>query len=525
MKKLLIFPLILLFFHVNSQEKLIQYNDNYLKNIKVAEIPTNTVLSDFGPCIVNGQLFFTAFNDEAKSDKSENKSDFYYQLFSAEINNIGNVTSRRHVIEELALDYNVGPNSYDLNSGELMVTRNNADNPSITPFKPVQKKSLNLEMIVAREENGKWQFQEEFNNNNKNYSIGHPAYTPSGDTLIFVSDMPGGMGETDLYMSVRLDDGWSEPRNLGSGVNSPGKEFTPFVTQNGILIFASNGLEDGDDLDIYFTLLNQSENPTIIKFPEPINSSYDDFGMVIDISQVFGYFTSNRPGTGSDDIYRISFDKLLAGINGKVVNKITQEPINNAEITFSPPVVNPETVYSDAEGLFSVNVPENKVKELTASKQGYKTETVKINGDYVLVELMPEIWLELSVRDAETEEFLSGVDINFNNEENLVTPASGTISHSLTGGKNYYIRGTHPGYLDNSITIGAEGEPGLIKATLWMYKGLEGKTFTLENIYYDFDKWDILPQSATELDKLVNILNENNGLRVELGSHTDSRGT
>jgi len=509
-----------------SQEELIQYNDYYLKNIKIEELPVNRELSDFGPCLVNGGLFFTAFNDDAETDSKKDKSKFYYQLFSVSVNNIGKVTSMRHAITGLESEYHVGPNSYDKHRGELIVTRNNADNPSITPFKPVQEKALNLEMVIARKDNGQWQFIEEFTHNNKEYSVGHPAFTPSGDTLVFVSDMPGGLGETDLYMSVRLSDGWSYPKNLGPRINSPGKEFTPFILNNGILIFASNGLEDREDLDLYYTLLSNEGNPTIVKFPEPVNSEYDDFGMIVDPSHVFGYFTSNRPGTGSDDIYRIDFNVALAYLHGKVINKVTREPINQASVEFTPAVVHPEITYSDPEGLFEVEAPEGKVKEAIGSKEGFKTTSVKVKeGESILIELMPEIWLELSVRDAESREYLNDVTLDFNGEETLMSEPQGIVKKALEGGKEYYIRGTHPEYLDNSLTIGAEGEPGIIKATLWMYKGVAGKTFVLENIYYDFDKWDILPQSARELDNLVNILYENHGLRVELASHTDSRGT
>lgn len=524
-KQLFIIPILLLSVTLFAQDKLSRFNNLYLQNLTVEEIPTNSELSDLGPCLVNGDLYFTSFSTQVETNKK--KKETYYDVFSASINSLGIVNSTRNIIDELATEYHEGPSAWDAIHEELVVTRSNSDDPMITPYKPVQKKELNLELIITKLENGKWVIQKEFAHNNKDYSVGHPAFTPNGDTLIFVSDMPGGYGETDLYMSVRLNNGWSEPKNLGNRINSAGKEFTPFVTANGILIFASDGMNaNTTDLDLFYTLISDEGDPSIVKFPAPINSSEDDFGMVVNKSNIFGYFASNRPGTGSDDIYRIDFNMALASIKGKVINKFTREPINQAIIEFSPPVVMPEITYTGADGLFDVKAPENQIKEVTGSKEGFTSETIVYNGeDLILIELAPEVMLELSVRDAETKDYLSDVTIHFNGQDPVLSEPDGIITRPLEGNKQYYIRGTHPAYLDNSLTTGAEGKPGNIKATLWMYKGVAGKTFVLENIYYDFDKWDILEQSAIELDKLVNILKENPELKVELGSHTDSRGT
>ncbi len=526
MKNIFLFILVLFVCTtLSAQEKLSRFNNLYLQNINIEELPANSRLSDFGPSLINGSLFLTS-NNESKSLEQKYKNKVFYDLFSVDIDQEGKVVSTRKLLTELVSEFHVGPSAYNLVTEELFFTKSNADNPRITPFKPFQKRDFNLELIIAKKQGGQWNIVREFEHNNNEYSVGHPAFTPSGDTLIFVSDMPGGYGETDLYMSIRYENGWSLPKNMGSRVNTPGKEFTPFVTSDGILIFASDGLEDGTGLNLYYTLLTDNEDLSIIKFPAPLNSEYDDFGMVVNKNHRFGYFTTNRPGTGDDDIYRIDFNMNMVALKGKVINGFTKTPIEKALVTFEPPVVIPDKIYSDNNGDFSVEAPSGELKKITGSKPGFKSTTIDYNDEpTILIELMPEVMLKLSVRDAETKDYLADVNIDFNGEEEFLSEPGGIITRPIDGDKLYYIRGTHPDYLDNSLSIGAEGEPGLIKATLWMYKGVLGKTFVLENIYYDFDKWDILPQSAVELDKLVRIINENPDLKVELGSHTDSRGT
>ena len=139
--------------------------------------------------------------------------------------------------------------------------------------------------------------------------MGHPALSPDGNTLYFVSDMPGGYGETDIYFCKRTGDAWSDPVNLGSEVNTPGKELFPFIAADGALYFASDGLPGFGGLDLYVTTKITTGWTRPQNMGLPINSSYDDLSLVMTGEPGMGLFSSNRPGgVGSDDIY--GFHKL-----------------------------------------------------------------------------------------------------------------------------------------------------------------------------------------------------------------------
>ena len=283
-------------------------------------------------------------------------------------------------------------------------------------------------------------------------------------------------------------------------------------------------INQGTGLDIYAIKLNDINNRGPIKLEAPLNSEYDDFGFVINSNKEFGFLTSSRPGSGSDDIYQISFTPKYITLSGKVINKLNKEPIKNANIIVSP-AAHINEILTDAEGKFTVKVEKDKIEQVTATKNGFKNNSVNIEeSTSVMIELQPEIMLKLSVKDGDTKDLLKKVNILINNRE-FISDASGMVNLELDGNNEYYIRGTLNGYLDNSLTLKTKDEPSTLNETLLMYKSEVKKSFVLDNIYYDFDKWDILPQSALELDKLVLILKENPGLKVELGSHTDSRGS
>jgi outer membrane protein OmpA-like peptidoglycan-associated protein len=430
-----------------------QNKDNTLFDdsaLKIGEISTNSIHSDFGPSVIHDTLYFTTFNDKLfdKSDKKLRNSE-YYDLYKAGIDKLGNINSGRIPIEEFATRYNDGPVSWCEKTGELFLTQNYAD--QAIKLKPFQKKITRLKIIIAKKINGKWKQVGDFPYNNPQYSVGHPALTPSGDTLVFASDMPGGYGQTDLYMSVRKDGNWSVPLNLGPRINSSGKDEFPFVTGNSYpgryLIFASTGHNSMGGFDLFFKKLNDLSDD-IHQFASPINSINDDFAMTLPENAEFGYLTSNRPGKGSDDIYKLTFDKFLSYLQEiYVFDAKTLRPISQAQVDFCKK----KSGETDSDGKISFLFEKNSVCNVTASALGYKDKS-------------------------------------------------------------------------KLIQIGKPLQGSILKDTVFL-EMIVNEKIVLKNIYYDFDKWNILPESATQLDHLVFFMKENSQLKVDLSSHTDSRGS
>ncbi len=195
-----------------------------------------------------------------------------------------------------------------------------------------------LKIFSSSLENGKWSVPQPFFLNSDDYSVGHPALSPDGQTLFFVSDMPGGSGETDIYSCSSTAGGWSSPVNLGSVVNSPGKEMFPFVAPNGELWFASDGLPGFGGLDLFVTRKvdghwGRPEHPG-----QPMNSSYDDFSPAVAANGKTGLFSSNRPGgMGDDDLYYFA-------VVGSEPRKTEPPAVAEAKQVMVPPVMNPDTM-------------------------------------------------------------------------------------------------------------------------------------------------------------------------------------
>jgi len=422
-----------------------------LSSVKMSEIMTNTIRSDFGPAIIGDSIYFSSFRDEVidKSDQ-ELKAKEFYDLFKASIDIYGNVVSNRQPVEEFVTRFHDGPISWCAKTGELFVTQSNYVNPSVK-YQPFRKEDVKLRIVVAKKINDKWTVVEDFPFNNSEYSIGQPAINVTGDTLYFASDMPGGFGATDIYMSVRKSDKWSTPVNLGSQVNTSAKEEFPFLTGNSysqrFLIFASTGHNSMGGFDLFFKKLNDPKSE-VVQFPAPLNSTSDDFAMTLPDNVEFGYMTSNRPGTGSDDIYKVTFNKDIDYLQEIVVlNNKTAKPIPGALVNFC----DRKGGLTGVDGKFSAFFKKNTVCNTTASALGFKDNNLIIS---------------------------------------IGVPVQGTV-------------------LKDTISLDM----------------IVNEPIVLRNIYYDFDKWDILPESALELDRLVSFTKENPELKVELGSHTDARGT
>jgi peptidoglycan-associated lipoprotein len=148
----------------------------------------------------------------------------------------------------------------------------------------------------------------------------HPALSPDGTTLYFVSDIPGGSGRKDIWMTTRSSgsDKWSKPVNLGPDINTPGDELFPYVRNNGTLYFASDGLIGMGGLDIFKAIPQPDGSWIVQNMKPPINSYSDDFGIAFENDNERGIFSSTRKGKGNDDLYSFELPPLKFNVTGLV---------------------------------------------------------------------------------------------------------------------------------------------------------------------------------------------------------------
>ena len=278
------------------------------------------------------------------------------------------------------------------------------------------------------------------------YSYAHPAVSPDGEWLYFVSDMPGGMGGLDIWRCRLLSHG--EPgavENLGEPVNTAGDEMFPTFRPNGDLYFSSNGHPGMGGLDIFIYKNRQLEH---LGFP--INSQGDDFGMTFEGKKNQGYFCSSRgDNRGNDHIYSFYNPEIIQTVKGWVYEQ---------------------------DGY-----------ELTAA-QVYMVGNDGTN-------------LKLSVR------------------------GDGSFTQEIKPGVDYVFLGTCKGFLNHQEELRVEPAMKSEEYTLQFPLANISAPVLIENIFYDFNKATLRPESATALDELVGLLNENPNITIELSAHTDSRGS
>ncbi len=329
-----------------------------------------------------------------------------------------------------------------------------------------------------------------WNDSQYGYSVAQPALNKQGNVMYFVSDMPGGYGGTDIYVSRKVGkDRWSKPENLGDKINTEGNEMFPFFDgTTGFLYFSSDGHNGLGGLDIYEAEMKDSCTCSyeVRNLGSPINSISDDYGFIFNSKHTNGYFTSNRAeGRGGDDLYKFIYvdtkNPTEAGKNAADDKNKNGSASGDGSFGNGANGANGNFNYGGARGsgmAFTVINSSNGEPVANASvRYNGATYTTDDNGDVVVP--MP-----LKTRgDVSVEAF-------------------GYMPRQK--GFDYYNK-------RNNDTISLD-----IAA---------GKHIILRNIYYDYDKSDILPESANELDKVVAFLEANPDLTVELSSHTDSRGS
>ncbi|MBN1768241.1 MAG: OmpA family protein [Prolixibacteraceae bacterium] len=489
----------------------------------------NTDASEMGPVFINDELWYTAYSkrdlkriDAGRVDKA------FYKQFRTPIDKNGYLlTNERNEIDDFDTPFHEGPAAYCEKTGELFLTLSNFINVEVEEDGLIVKRNrMRLRIVVAELSDDKWEIKEEMPFNDPVYSVGHPTITASGDTLFFTSDIPDdNNGETDIYMAVRENGSWSDPINIGDKINSKAKEMFPFY-HHGILIFASDREQGLGGLDIYYSRLTKDGFSEVLPI-EQLNSPSDDFGLIIHENNELGYFVSNRPGyDGDDNMFRITMTQKLVELKGKVIDKLTSNIIPDAKIELKDcnnNIIAEKLSNQNGEFIFDDLLP--GCYKFTASKQYFILAEEAVGDDnYTLLKLSPAKELEVVVLEQDNRSPVKGVSITMNTKPAEILGENALFYSRIEGESSIILDTQADGYLNQTKRINPDFK-GMKRDTIFLMKRELNRTFVLENIYYDLDKWDILPESEPELDKLVAILKENPTLVVELGSHTDSRGS
>jgi outer membrane protein OmpA-like peptidoglycan-associated protein len=425
-------------------------------NVGVYLTGINSERSDFGPAYyIDSTVVFTSARGFGR--KWGGNMQRFLDLYIAKMTPDNNLTNvKKFFGTDVNKKYHDGPAAFNRKGDLMIVTRN------IYTQKTEENKLWLYELV--KDSTGKWSKPKPLPFNSVAYSCGHATLNDEGNVMFFASDMPGGLGESDIYVTYRDENGnWSVPKNLGDVVNSEGDEKFPFYDPDGgYLFYASDGLPGLGGLDLFVLKVNEEIDmfSLPVNLGQPINSSYDDFALIYKYFFENGFFSSNRPGgVGSDDIYGFMNLKVkkkadFFTLSGVIRDEVDNKPLIGALVELYDPtgkLIAKQVTGEDGKFDFGkfVNPKYYKIK---VTKPDYGSNEVQITKTDV------KVW-----------------DIN----------------------KELKLKTEVPYYCKIKITP----------------------------LYYDLDKAFIRKGYFQKLDSIYNILTENPELRLSISSHTDSRAS
>lgn len=345
-----------------------------LYEVEAAKINDNEQ-SDFGAILSNDNILYFV-STRNKNTKEDNWTKASYLDVYKSVRNADGSLSEPEPVKSLNTPYHDGPIALSSDGKTMIFSR---DGHSEGSFKKVKSKQIKLGqqgLYKATLVNGKWDNIKPLPFNSKDYSVSHPSLSSDGKTLYFASNMPGGLGDTDIWKVSVNGDSYGAPENLGSQVNTPGKEGFPFISENNILYFASSGRQGFGGLDIFKVDLTKNEDA--INLGNAVNTKRDDFAFSINTQKEIGYFSSNR--TGVDNIYR-AIPICHVDILVSITDTNSGSAISSAEVVFKDSQNNIiESLTSDDDGEAKLNVLCKPDYNISVSKDGYDSTTIPITG-------------------------------------------------------------------------------------------------------------------------------------------------
>lgn len=418
---------------------------------------------DFSPCYGDKKyktLFFTSTRDGVTggSTVDEGTGKVFSDIFETKVDKNGKWSTPTPLAAPINTPGNEGSSILTVKGTTMYFTRCEVEKNEI--------KKCQLWMAPKRGNN--WGDPEKLPFSVDTFAFRHPAINKEENIIVFASDMPGGMGGYDLWVSTKTGKGrnaeWGKPVNLGPSVNTGGHEFFPFIHEDGTLYFSSDGHIGMGGLDIFKAEKKgeAAEWANVTNMRAPINSSGDDFGIIFEGSKERGYFTSNREGgKGSDDIYSFVLPPLVFKLEGVVTDCENKVPLENVTVNILGSDGYTQEVKTDKAGFYSVALQPNL------------SYIVSTDGKNVMKTTYADRYLN--------------------------SPDKGKVT-----------------------TVGEEESKNFKKD--FCLKPVSNE-IRFPAVLYDLGKATLRPESKDSLDYLYQTLLDNPTIVIELSSHTDSRSS
>jgi len=382
-------------------------------------------------------------------------------LFVGDIDFDGEIKNVKRVTKEVNKNFNQNGVTYTKDGKTVYFSRNKY-------WKKLKKQNLpkNKRLTLYKadvEADGSWSNIEKLPFNKNKSTSGYPVLNADDSKLYFASDRLPSKGKTDVFVVDILADGnYSKPRNLGPNVNTDGNETTPFITKENILYFSSDGHEGYGKLDVYAVEIYDNATSEVYRLASPINSINDDFAYIVNQDNNQGFFTSNRlQGAGFNDLYSFTLE----------------EDVRPGECFIS---VNGRVIDKDS----------------FESIAGATVDLYSLDGSLI---------------------------------ESVSTYNDGTYKFTVSCANEYELIASNPDYLDDKkrIEILEKNYHTALHTNLNLTRIAKKQPAVerLSPIYYAYDDATITQEAAREMDRIVEVMNNNSNLIIEASSYTDSRGT